>query len=532
MSDKLVEIAEDSARGGFFLFTGNASQLIILAIGSVLVARLLGPENYGLFSLSLVVPLLLANFIDFGVNSALTRFSAKLRAEGKTQQAAGMLKSGLLFKIILSVAISAICFTFSDSLATYILNRPEIGYLVKLASSLVLLQTIDATLNSAFIGLDKMEGSALTMNAQSIAKTALSPILVVLGFSVIGALAGHIASYMFSCIAGSLIFFRYYRRLGKPSNNSFSSNLKAMLGYGFPLYLSVLLVLILGQYSTIILAFFVSNAEIGNFSIATTLSTMISVLVFPLSVLFPTFSKVDPNSKDIKKIFRLSVKYATLLIIPATVITVALSKDIVQTLYGYSYNLAPSLLSLYILTFLYTGAGSIVLIHLFNGIGQTKVVFKYNLINLLIFLPLAPILTMFYRVPGLIIALLISNLLSLAYGLIIAIKKLKFDLDLKASLKIYLASFLSAIPMLIFLNYSPLNSLPNLVIGGSLFLFTYLTLAPVTSAITHSDLENLHSILSKIKILRQLLKPLLTYEAKLVSIRSHILSTRIIKQIT
>lgn len=44
MSNRLVEIAEDSARGRFSLFLGDASSTIILAVGSILVARLLGPR--------------------------------------------------------------------------------------------------------------------------------------------------------------------------------------------------------------------------------------------------------------------------------------------------------------------------------------------------------------------------------------------------------------------------------------------------------------------------------------------------------
>jgi len=518
MSNKLTEIAEDSARGGFFLFTGNAFQLIILAIGSIIIARLLGPEDYGLYSLSLVVPLILAGLIDLGVSSALTRFSAKLKAEDKPQLAAGMLKSGLFFKLTLGIAMFAICFTFSDTFAIYILNRPEMGFLVKLASSLILFQAIYSTLSSVFIGLDKMQGSALIMNTQSIAKTTLSPLLVVLGFSVVGALMGHVASYIIAGLVGSLLFSQYYKRLGKASNNSFSGNLKAMISYGFPLYLSALLGLILSQYQTLILAFFTSNVEIGNFIIATNLSSMITVLIFPLSALFPAFSKLNPSSNELNKVFKLSVKYTSLFIIPATLIIAILSKDIVYTLYGYSYNLAPPFLSLYILTFLYAGAGSIVLGYLFSGIGETRVAFKTNLINLLVFIPLAPILTMLYGVSGLIITFLTSSLLSLTYGLQVAIKKMNVNLDFKASLRIYLTSFLSATPTLIFLQLSPLNNLPNLIIGASLFLLTYLTLTPITGAITTPDLENLKPILSKIKILWPLLKPLLSYEAKILSV--------------
>jgi O-antigen/teichoic acid export membrane protein len=64
--------------------------------------------------------------------------------------------------------------------------------------------------------------------------------------------------------------------------------------------------------------------------------------------------------------------------------------------YGSSYGSAP--------LFLYSGLGSIVFSYLFNGIGETKVVFKCSLINLLVFLPLAPALTIAYHVPGLIVA--------------------------------------------------------------------------------------------------------------------------------
>ncbi|NIM45454.1 MAG: oligosaccharide flippase family protein, partial [Nitrososphaeria archaeon] len=157
------------------------------------------------------------------------------------------------------------------------------GFLVQITSSLILFQTIFTTLNSAFIGLDRAEGSAMIMNAQSISKATLSPLLVLLGFSVVGALAGNIVGYAVACGVGSMIFLKYYRGLGKPSNNGFSSNFNVMLHYGFPLYLSSLIPLIRGQYQTLILAFFTSNLAIGNLRIATNLSTMMNVLILPLT---------------------------------------------------------------------------------------------------------------------------------------------------------------------------------------------------------------------------------------------------------
>ncbi len=47
MTDELSQVTEDSARGGFFLFSGTAVSSIILAISVVLLGRFLGPELYG-----------------------------------------------------------------------------------------------------------------------------------------------------------------------------------------------------------------------------------------------------------------------------------------------------------------------------------------------------------------------------------------------------------------------------------------------------------------------------------------------------
>ena len=55
-SNELTVIAQKAARGGLFLFIGNASSIVILSIGMIMAARLLGPSSY---ALSLVVPTLL-----------------------------------------------------------------------------------------------------------------------------------------------------------------------------------------------------------------------------------------------------------------------------------------------------------------------------------------------------------------------------------------------------------------------------------------------------------------------------------------
>lgn len=513
----MSDIVEDSARGVFFLFTGNALQVVVLAVYSIVVARLLGANGFGLYSLSFVIPSILAGFVDFGVSQSITRFSAKLKSEGKNQLAANVLKAGFIFELMVGAAMSVVCFIFSNTFATYILKRPEIGLLIKLASPLILLQTVSTAMNSAFIGLDKTQGSAVIMNTQAIVKTILAPIFIVFGFGIFGAVAGHVMGQIIAVVAGSLILYKYYKGLGKSFNANFLADLKTMLSYGFPLYLSALLGLILTQSQNIILAFFVSNVEIGNFSVAVNLSSIVNLLVFPLGALFATFSKVNPNSDELKKFFKLSVKYTALLVIPAAVIVATLSKDLVYTFYGRGFSLAPAFLSFYVLTFLYSGAGSIVLGYLLLGVGETRIIFKSAIVNLLIFLPLASLLTMVYGVLGLIVASLVSGGISLAYSLHLTIKKTKIEIDYNSSIRICFASLLSTIPVSAFLYVSPFSSLFNLAISGSLFLLAYLTIIPFVGAITKTDLEILMQVFSKLRVVWPLIKPVFAYEAKLIS---------------
>jgi len=102
-SDELTGIAEKAARGGIFLFVGNTSATVILAIGSIIIARLLGPSSYGLYTLTLLIPSLLVSLADVGMSYALVRFSAKPRSEGDHYRANKTIKLGFLLKLSVSV---------------------------------------------------------------------------------------------------------------------------------------------------------------------------------------------------------------------------------------------------------------------------------------------------------------------------------------------------------------------------------------------------------------------------------------------
>lgn len=517
MSDEkaFVNVVEAFARGGYYLFVGNILATVILFVSSIVIANLLGPENYGLFSLVIVVPSLFIGLSDFGVTSAVTKFLAEFRAKGRKSDIGRVIKSGLVIQLAIAVIASIICFVFSDKLSTYVINSPEATGYVKIASLLILFQSLFNVLSAIFVGLDKMENNAVIMIIRAIAKLFLSAVLLLIGLSVSGAVVGHVSCYIVAVFLGlAFLIFKLPRNSG--NRNPRSDILKSMLKYGFPIYGAGLIGLFSVQYQTVIMAFFTSKAAIGNYQVTSLFNTVLNTVIYPFTALFPAFSKLDPHGKQLNQFFSRSVKYTALLLIPLAVAIIVMSKDLIFTFYGPDYVLAPTFVVITMLGCLSAGVGSRVFQYLFKGVGRTDVILKSTLINLFVLIPLIPLLTMLYDIVGLIVATLISSWCGLIYVSFNAFKKLKLSIDIWSSAKIYVASAISALFPFVILIVSPFNGIINLIFGGTIFILTYLTLLPIIGVLNATDIEIFRLQFHKIKSVWPIIKLLLSYERKVL----------------
>jgi O-antigen/teichoic acid export membrane protein len=522
MTDELAKVAEDSARGGFFLISGTALATVIMAIASILIGRLLGPELYGQYTLAIVVPQLLFLFTDLGINQGIIKFAASLRAKEETDRITKLIQSGTLFRVLIGTVVFAVNFAFADLFAAF-MNRPNISPYIQIASITIVFQVIYTTATSAFVGLDKTEYNVLTTNIQATVKTTLSVTLVLLGFSVTGAIIGHVAGSIIAGIIGAgILFFK----LLKPSRNSdddgFIHNLKTLTTYGMPLYISVLLTGFLPLYQNLILAFFTSDIYVGNFKAATNFIALITILSMSITTaLLPAFSKLDSSATNtIKAFFKLANKYTCLLIVPTTTLIIIYSKEIVQIIYGSTYQSASLFLAINSLLYFLVAIGYLTLNSLFNGLGETQITLKITLINFLTFIILAPALAKNYSAPGLIIASLISNTIATSYASHTARTKFKIEFDTQSIIKIYLISAISTIPSLLLLHFTPLPELLKVIAGGVLYLLIYATLAPLARIVSTPELQTVTRITQEIQPLKLIAKPILKYERKLLRARA------------
>ncbi len=438
---------------------------------------------------------------------------------GQHKQIARLIRNGLLFKLVIGLGLFLVCFALSDYLATDVLKRPDITVYIRFASTTIIARVITTTAFSAFVGLDRMEYSALTMNVEAFSKAVISILLVILGFSVMGALIGLVLSFLIGGILSSaLLYFRLYQPLTSRQDeddvgSGWKDSIKLLVIYGSPLYVSALLLGIATQFQSITLGFFTSDYDIGNFKASLNFVSLLSALTLPMATsLFPAFSKFKKGSEKVKTFFGLATKYASLIVVPSALLTIVLSREIIVTVYGESFTSASIYLSLHATLFLLIGLGHKVQISLFNGLGKTRETLKLTLIEFVLFLILAASLTSVLGVIGLIASILASSIVATLYGACAAKSRCKVEFNHTLIIRIYLIALASALPAFLCTRLQSFPATFIIVLASLVYSISYLTLLPLGRAITRQELKDVDAVIKKIGPLKWIANLVLKYE--------------------
>ena len=203
------------------------------------------------------------------------------------------------------------------------------------------------------------------------------------------------------------------------------------------------------------------------------------------------------NENDLlQTAFASSVKYASLVLVPATMVLVVLSRPMVTTLFGEKWTEAPLFLTLYVVNDLFAIFGSQIFGSMLAGLGESKTQMKLSLITLAIGIPLASILIPSMGIIGLILTTIIAGKPSLAIGLRWIVKKYKAKIDINSSMRILAASTIAATATHLAVNFLTHTEWVKLTIGLSTFAVTYLITAPTMGAINKNDAKNLKTMFS------------------------------------
>lgn len=523
--EKALKMGKVSATASFQLFVGKSMSTAIMAIGAVILGRVMLPAEYGLYTIALVPSMTLSLFDDWGMRRAMAKYIAQYKAMGRDEEIPNIIAAGLVFKVATGLGLSLLSLFLAGFIATSIFNRPETAPLISIASIAILSNSLLTATQSNFTGFERMKLTSFTLICQSIIKSTASPLLVLIGYGAVGAVLGYTSSFLVAAIIGiTLLYFQIFKNIKKYNSQRTDKikTLKRLLRYGLPLSISTILESFLLKFYAFLMAFYCTDIMIGNYQVATNFALFLTFFTFPITtVLFPAFSKLDPKSELhlLRTVFASAVKYTAMFLVPATMVTIVLSEPMVNTLFGQKYLYAPFFLTLYVIQNLFVLFGNLIVHSFLAGVGETKILLKLSLLTFSLGIPLAFILIPTYGITGVILGTLFAGIPSLFWAIYWLGKNYNAKPDFKISTKIFLAASIATIVTYLSYNLLATADWIKLAIGGTTFLIVYLLAAPIIGAINQKDIQTLRSMFSSLGVISKLINIPLTLAEKATALK-------------
>jgi len=477
----------------YHLFLGNTTYTLLLAVTAIVVGRILGPDGYGLYTVALIVPPFLFTAIRFGLDSAATRFAARLKSEGKEEEAVSFVYATTIFGVIMATVSSLVFVGLSGWIANRVVDRPELGpIIIPIAMLSVLGQAAFYITDLGMTGLGRFDRAGQVQALQGAFKLVVSVGLVALGFGVAGAVAGYTVSFIVSGTMGvGYIVWLAKGRLPR----GIRADVGVGLRYGFPIYLSTLASGVVTPIINTVLAVTVSNSQIGGYSAAGTFNSLIALFTYPISTaLFPLFSKRVEDLGALGAPYQTSVRYTALLVTPVSAFIIAFSNPLMATFYGRAYSFGAPYLALFAVTSLLAGLGSLAWGALLNGIGRTRDVLWTTALGSAVSIAAGVGLIEGFGVAGAIVGPILGAGVSLGVGSWLVHLRLGSQLGITRVWRFYLASGLAAA-----LSW-PLSwalHAPELAFaaGAVVFLLLFIPILAFLSALSEGDVVELRGYL-------------------------------------
>jgi len=312
-------------------FTTKIVTIILSLIVAIIIARFLGPEKQGIYSLTILLPALLLTFTNFGINQATVYYVCKNKYD--TKEVFGNNIFYVFFVSIFAISIGMIIVFF---LKDWLFPGIERVYLL-FALIAIPFQLFLSYINNILLGLGKIKKFNLILFSQPLFFLLMALMTLIFFGASFGILSLVIAE-IFSLVLAEVILFSWARKETKGVSFAFNkSYFKDAFLFGGTIYLGNFFSFLLQRTSLILTNVFLNPASAGLYAIATGAAE--KLWLFALSVetmLFPKIaSENDPN--HLKEFTPLICRNLLLIVAIASLFFFFISRWLIILLFSKTY---------------------------------------------------------------------------------------------------------------------------------------------------------------------------------------------------
>jgi stage V sporulation protein B len=390
-----MSYAHTALRGVAAIFIMNFIAYVLAYLSRLVLARNLGPADYGLFYSVFTLVLFFLFFRNLGLNKAMVKYISEFRISKDNDSIKTTIYSSTFFQIISSVAFGVIFFIISEWLALSYFKNATAAPMLQILIIYTLFSIVFILLKSFFSAFQRFGiYSTIDVSKNLIILVALL-IFFRFGLDVFAPVFAYV-------IVGPLLFILYLPfvlrtfPIFKYQISNFAGLSKKLFVFGIPVLFTGIGAKVIGYIDTIILTHFRSISEVGVYNVV--LPTAMMLLFFGsavASVVFPVFAELwaKNDRKRLNEGVATLQKYLFLIIIPLVFGIFGFSDLIIEILFGDNFIGGAMALQILVIGVLFFTV-SVVNHNVISAVGfpqsVTKIIFAAALLNVVANIILIP----------------------------------------------------------------------------------------------------------------------------------------------
>ena len=306
------------------------SVAVVFGVGiSIIIARTLGPEGKGIYSLAILLPALLVTFTNLGVNPATVFYTAKRKYSPKE-----ILGNNIILTILISVFAILLGLVIIRLFSNELFPGVRKEYLL-LALCLTPLPFFFDFVSHILVGLQKIQTYNITCFLQSFLFLILVGLFLLwFQLGIKAAIAARIIAFL---LAGIVLFLFVKRETDGIFLRPNKQYLKDVSFYGSRAHLAGMISFLHYRADLFLINIFLNPVAVGFYSVAVALAEGMWLIHRSVgTVLFPKLAS-ETDSESLKQFTPLVCRNVLLVALVAAVLLFAFSHWVVVLLYSETF---------------------------------------------------------------------------------------------------------------------------------------------------------------------------------------------------
>jgi O-antigen/teichoic acid export membrane protein len=297
-------------KGSSISFLMKIAGLGFAQIFALVIARLLGADAYGIFSLSLSLLTIFSIIATAGLDTGLLRFIASDSAKGNKEGITSNYVSSLIIAIPLSLIATYLSFNYAEFIAVDLFKKPDLTLHFKIVSfgipAFVLIK-----LNSQ--GLRGFKRIKKYTFISFVSRYLFTLILIIpIYYLLLNNNRAVVLSFVVALvIIAGLSLYWILSEINLRLINTCKKRYKSILAISIPLMLAGSLQFVKGWVDTIMLGYFMKNSDVGIYNISLKLAALVGLVLTAVNIIAaPKFAETygDKNTKELNNIIQDATK--------------------------------------------------------------------------------------------------------------------------------------------------------------------------------------------------------------------------------